>query len=154
MRAILQRVSSASVEVAGLRVGAIAAGLLVLLGVGAEDGEHEAEALAEKTAHMRIFADDEGRFNRSLLDTGGAALVVSQFTLYADIRKGRRPSFIAAAAPDRAAHLVAHYEQALRELGVPTASGRFGAMMRVALVNEGPVTIILDSDAFRLARQG
>ncbi|NJM05327.1 D-tyrosyl-tRNA(Tyr) deacylase [Candidatus Gracilibacteria bacterium] len=154
MRALLQRVSSASVAVDSAIVGAIETGLLVLVGVGAEDGEQEAVLLADKTAHLRIFADEEGRFNHSLLDINGAALVVSQFTLYADTRKGRRPGFTTAAAPERAMALVEHYTLALQALGVPTASGRFGATMRVALVNEGPVTIFLDSDTFRQPRNG
>jgi D-tyrosyl-tRNA(Tyr) deacylase len=149
MRAVVQRVSSASVEVEGQIVGAIAAGLLILLGVGTEDAESDAAFLAEKTAYLRIFADHEGRFKHSLIDIGGAALVVSQFTLYAETRKGRRPSFTRAAAPERAIQLVDHYIQCLQALGIPTASGRFGAMMRVALLNEGPVTIVLDSDALR-----
>jgi D-tyrosyl-tRNA(Tyr) deacylase len=145
MRAIIQRVSQASVEVEGQIVGLIGAGLLVLLGIGPGDGEAEAQLLAEKTARIRIFADDEGRFDRSLLDVGGAALVVSQFTLYADTRKGRRPSFTDAAPPDIAAPLVERYAVALRALGVPVESGVFGSHMRVALINDGPVTISLDS---------
>ncbi len=152
MRAIIQRVSQASVEVEGRVVGAIGAGLLVLLGVGGGDGETEARQLATKTAQLRIFADEAGRFDRSLIDSGGAALVVSQFTLYADTRKGRRPSFTDAAPPEIAAPLVEVYAAALRGLGVPVESGVFGASMRVALVNEGPVTISLDSATFRLPR--
>jgi len=152
MRAIIQRVSQASVEVEGRVVGAIGAGLLVLLGVGGDDGEAEARQLATKTAQLRIFADEAGRFDRSLIDSGGAALVVSQFTLYADTRKGRRPSFTDAAPPEIAAPLVDVYAAALRGLGVPVESGVFGASMRVALVNEGPVTISLDSATFRLPR--
>jgi D-tyrosyl-tRNA(Tyr) deacylase len=154
VRAILQRVSEASVEVAGRVVGRTGPGLLVLLGVGHEDGEAEARLLAEKTANLRIFGDDEGKFNRSLLDVGGGALVVSQFTLYADTRKGRRPSFTDAALPERAAPLVETYCEALRALGVPVETGVFGAAMGVALVNDGPVTIILDSDIFRQPRRG
>ncbi|MBX0328954.1 D-tyrosyl-tRNA(Tyr) deacylase [Oscillochloris sp. ZM17-4] len=153
MRAIIQRVSQASVEVEGEVVGAIGAGLLVLLGVGVGDGEAEASLLAEKTAQLRIFADEGGRFDRSLIDIGGAALVVSQFTLYADTRKGRRPSFTDAAPPEIAAPLVQAYAAALRALGIPVESGVFGASMRVALVNDGPVTISLDSAALRLTRR-
>ena len=154
MRAILQRVSSAAVEVAGATVGAIDAGLLILLGVGAGDTTTEAQLLAAKTVDLRIFADDEGKFNRSLRESGGAALVVSQFTLYADTRKGRRPSFTAAAPPDSAAALVDAYAAAIRAEGVPVETGTFGAMMRVSLVNEGPVTIILDTDILQQPRRG
>jgi D-tyrosyl-tRNA(Tyr) deacylase len=146
MRAILQRVRSASVTVEDTVVGEIDAGLLILLGVAAGDTAEEAKFLAEKTMTLRIFADEEGRFNRSLKDTAGAALVVSQFTLYADVRKGRRPSFLQAAAPAIAAPLVEVYVATLRQSGVPVATGVFGAMMQVALINDGPVTIILDSD--------
>jgi D-tyrosyl-tRNA(Tyr) deacylase len=145
MRAILQRVSEASVEVEGRIVGRTGPGLLVLLGVGKSDGAAEATLLAEKTAHLRIFADGAGKFNRSLLDSGGGALVISQFTLYADTRKGRRPSFTDAAPPELAAPLVERYCDALRALGARVETGIFGAMMRVALVNEGPVTITLDT---------
>jgi D-aminoacyl-tRNA deacylase len=153
MRALLQRVSQASVDVAGQVVGEIGLGLLVLLGVGHTDGPDEARLLAEKTAQLRIFADDEGRFNRSLIDVGGAALVVSQFTLYADTRKGRRPSFTDAALPEIAAPLVTLYADSLRGLGIPVATGVFGASMRVALVNDGPVTISLDSTTFSQPRR-
>lgn len=147
MRAILQRVSQASVSVDGQVVSEIGLGLLVLLGVGHGDTQATAESLAEKTAQLRIFADETGRFNRSLLDVGGAALVVSQFTLYADTRKGRRPSFLAAATPDLAATLVDCYADALRAMGVTVGVGVFGANMQVALINTGPVTISLDSNA-------
>lgn len=153
MRAILQRVSTASVTVDTQVVGAIGPGLLVLLGVTTGDSESDARLLAEKTVQMRIFADDEGRFNRSLLDSQGAVLVVSQFTLYADLRRGRRPSFAAAAPPDIAAPLVEHYVVALRASGVTVATGVFGAMMQVALINDGPVTLILDSDTFKQPRR-
>ncbi|WP_129628009.1 D-aminoacyl-tRNA deacylase [Candidatus Oscillochloris fontis] len=152
MRAILQRVSQASVTVEGQVVGAIQSGLLVLLGVGHGDSDAEARLLAEKTAHLRIFADAEGRFNRSLIDLNGAALVVSQFTLYADTRKGRRPSFIEAALPELAAPLVQVYADSLRSFGVDVAHGRFGAHMQVALINDGPVTISLDSATLRQPR--
>ncbi len=152
MRAVLQRVSQASVTVGDEVVGAIGQGLLILLGVGIGDSQAEARLLAEKTANLRIFADEEGRFNRSLLDTGGEALVVSQFTLYADTRRGRRPSFSDAAPPEIAAPLVDIFADELRRLGVAVSTGRFGAMMRVALVNDGPVTILLDSAIFREPR--
>jgi D-aminoacyl-tRNA deacylase len=152
MRAILQRVTEASVVVAGQTVGAIGVGLLVLLGVGAGDSVSEAQLLAERTAQMRIFADDEGKFNHSLIDIGGSALVVSQFTLYADTRKGRRPSFTDAAPPEQAAPLVDSYTEALRALGVTVSKGQFGAMMRVSLINDGPVTIMLDSATFKQPR--
>jgi D-tyrosyl-tRNA(Tyr) deacylase len=154
MRAVVQRVSQASVEVEGRVVGQIDGGVLVLLGIGAGDGAVEAALLAEKIAHMRIFPDQEGRFNRSLLDVGGGALVVSQFTLYADTRRGRRPSFSAAAAPELAEPLVEAFVTVLRQRQVAVATGVFGAHMHVALVNDGPVTIILDSETFRAPRQG
>lgn len=152
MRAVIQRVSAASVTVEGAVVGQIGRGLLVLLGVGQADAEREAELFAEKIANMRIFPDDAGRFNRSLLDVGGAALVVSQFTLYADTRRGRRPSFTDAAPPELAAPLVDAFAAALRRRGLVVASGVFGAHMLVALENDGPVTIVLDSAAFNEAR--
>lgn len=154
MRAVIQRVSRASVEVDGQIVGETGPGLLVLLGVGHGDTADEARLLAEKAAGLRIFGDDEGKFNRSLLDVGGGALVISQFTLYADTRKGRRPSFTGAAAPDVAAPLVEVFAAALRALGVSVATGVFGASMRVSLVNEGPVTIALDTDTWRQPRRG
>jgi D-tyrosyl-tRNA(Tyr) deacylase len=144
MRALLQRVREASVTVAGERVGAIGPGLLVFLGVGQGDGEAEAVALADRIAGLRIFEDEAGKMNRSLLDTHRAALVVSQFTLYADTRKGRRPSFIEAAPPDEARRLIARACEALRRLGVEVQEGVFAAEMQVALVNDGPVTIWLD----------
>ena len=143
MRAVVQRVSSASVEVDGETVGEIGAGVSVLLGIAAGDGEDEAVRLAGRVARLRIFPNEEGRFDRSLLDTGGAALVVSNFTLVADMAKGNRPSFSAAAAPESAEP---HYERfcaALRAEGVPVETGRFGAAMQVAFVNDGPVTIVL-----------
>ena len=152
MRAVVQRVSQASVTVGDEVVGAIGHGLLILLGIGVGDSEAEARLLAEKTANLRIFADEEGRFNRSLLDIGGEALVVSQFTLYADTRRGRRPSFSDAAPPEIAAPLVDIFADELRRLGVAVSTGRFGAMMQVALVNDGPVTILLDSAIFREPR--
>ena len=130
----------------GAAVGAIDAGLLLLVGVAAGDDADTARRVADKIAEMRIFADDAGRFDRSLLDTGGAALVVSQFTLLADVRKGRRPNFTAAAAPEVAAPLVDAFCAALTARGIVVATGVFGAKMSVALVNDGPVTIVVDSD--------
>ena len=150
MRAVLQRVTSASVAVDGEGVGAIGPGLLVLLGVGRGDGEAEADLLARKTAGLRIFADPESKFNLSLLDTGGAALVVSQFTLYADTRRGRRPGFTEAAPPEAAAPLVERFAAALDGMGVPVAIGRFGAHMHVQLLNDGPVTVILDTTVWTI----
>jgi D-aminoacyl-tRNA deacylase len=144
VRALLQRVIEASVEVGGERLGAIGAGLVVLVAAGAGDGHDAPARLAAKVARLRVFADSEGRMNRSLLDVGGEALVVSQFTLYADVRRGNRPGFTAAAPPEEGARLVDDFADALRELGVPVATGRFGAHMRVHLVNDGPVTIWLD----------
>jgi D-tyrosyl-tRNA(Tyr) deacylase len=154
VRAILQRVSQASVTVEGQVVGQIGQGLLVLLGVASGDTAAEAALLAEKTANMRVFADAEGRFNHSLLDVGGAALVVSQFTLYGYVRKGRRPNFTDAAPPTLASPLVDAYARDLRAMGVPVATGVFGAMMQVALVNDGPVTLILDSEIWKQPRRG
>jgi len=145
MRALLQRVSRAEVRVAGVPVGAIGGGLVVLLGVGPNDDEATAERLAGQSAELRIFRDQEGRTNRSLLETGGTVLAVSQFTLYADTRRGRRPGFTAAASPDVAERLYGRYVEALRSLGVEVATGRFGAEMEVELVNDGPFTIWLDS---------
>jgi len=152
MRAVIQRVSQASVAVEGQVIGQIGRGLLVLLGVGQGDRAEEAALLAEKIANMRIFPDRDARFNRSLLDVGGGALVVSQFTLYADTRRGRRPSFSGAAAPEVAEPLVAAFVVALRHLQVEVATGSFGAYMQVDLVNDGPVTITLDSETFREPR--
>ena len=145
MRVVIQRVTEASVTVDNQVVGKIGSGLLVLLGIGTGDQLATATLLAEKIANMRIFADDEGRFNRSVLDVGGAALVVSQFTLYADTRRGRRPSFAAAAPPEIAMPLVDDFVAALRARGMTVATGIFGAHMHVALLNDGPVTIVLDS---------
>ena len=146
MRLVLQRVRRASVRVDGTVVGEVGPGLLVLVGVREGDEAEDARRLAVKTAELRIFPDDEGRFNRSLIEVGGAALVVSQFTLYGDLRRGRRPSFIAAARPEIAEPVVECLAEALEAQGVPVARGRFGAHMEVELVNDGPVTIIMDSD--------
>jgi D-tyrosyl-tRNA(Tyr) deacylase len=154
LRIVLQRVTRASVRIDGETVGAIDAGLLLLVGVADGDDEATARRLAQKCAEMRIFADDEGRFNRSLLDIIGAALVVSQFTLLADVRKGRRPSFTDAAAPEVASALVDAFADALREMGIRLESGRFGAHMEVELVNDGPVTIVLDSGDLDRPRRG
>lgn len=145
MRALLQRVSRAEVRVGDSLVGAIEAGMLVLLGVAPDDDEATAAALARRTAQLRIFADTEGRTNLSVTDIGGAALVVSQFTLYADTRRGRRPSFVGAAEPALAERLYEAYCLALMGEGVPVQRGRFGAKMAVDLVNEGPFTILLDT---------
>jgi D-tyrosyl-tRNA(Tyr) deacylase len=144
VRALIQRVIEASVEVDGERLAAIGGGLLVLVAAGAGDGPDESVRLAGKVARLRIFADAEGRMNRSLLDVGGEALVVSQFTLYADVSRGNRPGFTGAAPPDVGARLVDRFGEELQQLGVPVATGRFGAHMRVHLVNDGPVTIWLD----------
>lgn len=144
MRALVQRVAEARVDVAGETVGAIGRGLCVLVGVTHGDGEDAAGWLASKVARLRVFDDDRGVMNRSLLDTGGAALVVSQFTLYADTSRGHRPSWAAAAPPALAEPLVAAFVAALRGEGVPVQTGRFGAEMRVALVNDGPVTVLLE----------
>jgi D-tyrosyl-tRNA(Tyr) deacylase len=146
MRALIQRVSRASVTVEERVVGEIGAGLLVLLGVGAGDSPADETYLAQKIAHLRIFEDADGKMNRSVLDVGGSVLLVSQFTLYADTRKGRRPSFIGAAPPAEAAGRVEAVSAALQALGVPVATGQFQAHMQVALVNDGPVTIWLDSN--------
>jgi D-aminoacyl-tRNA deacylase len=156
MRVVAQRVTSASVEVEGCVVGEIAGGLLLFVGVGRDDvgSATRADALADKVANLRIFADAEGRSNLSLLDTRGSALVISQFTLYADTRRGRRPSFTEAADPIPAEALVERFRSALERLGVPTAGGRFGAHMTVSLVNDGPYTVVLDSEALSGPRAG
>lgn len=145
MRAVVQRVARARVLVDGRVTGEIAAGLLVLLGVGKEDDAAAATYLAEKTAHLRIFNDDAGKMNRSLLDVAGAALVVSQFTLYGDARGQRRPTYITAASPELANQLYEKFCEALRGFGVSVATGIFQTHMSVELTNDGPVTILLDS---------
>lgn len=145
MRVVLQRVSEASVTVGGERISEIGPGLLLLVGVAQADGEAEAEWLAEKIAGLRIMGDDEGKMNLSVTDTGREVLAVSQFTLLADTRKGKRPSFIKAAPPEEAERLFDYFCESLREAGVTSVrTGRFGAMMDVALVNDGPVTIVLE----------
>jgi D-tyrosyl-tRNA(Tyr) deacylase len=146
MRAVVQRVSRARVTVEKSVAGEIGAGLVILLGVGRDDTSAVAISMAAKIANLRIFEDDQGKMNRSLLDAKGSALVVSQFTLYGDARGQRRPSFIAAATPEQARKLYEEFCEALRRLGVNLATGVFQAMMSVELVNEGPVTILLDSD--------
>ncbi len=145
MRAVVQRVSEASVRVEGEVVGAIGPGLLVLLGVGQGDREEDAEYLAEKTLHLRIFPDEAGQMNRSVLEVRGEVLAVSQFTLLGDARRGRRPGFAEAAPPEEANRLYEHFVERLHPSGLKVATGVFRAMMEVALVNQGPVTILLDS---------
>jgi D-tyrosyl-tRNA(Tyr) deacylase len=145
MRAVVQRVIKAGVTVEGQEVGRIDQGILVLLGVGHADGTEDAKYLAEKVVHLRIFADEQGKMNRSLLDVSGGLLAVSQFTLWGDCRKGRRPSFVAAAEPDKAEALYEAFIDHARSLGVTVACGRFQEMMEVSLVNDGPVTLLLDS---------
>ncbi len=146
MRVLLQRVSHANVTVDGEIVGAIGQGFLILLGIGKEDSTAEIQALSEKIVHLRVFEDDAGKMNRSLLDIGGAVLVVSQFTLYADVKKGRRPSFTAAAPPNLAEPLVERFKAAIAAYDVKVESGIFGASMNVELLNTGPVTIWIDSE--------
>jgi len=146
MRAVVQRVSRAKVTVNGEVTGEITTGLLVLLGVSQSDSESAADYLAEKIAGLRVFEDSEGKMNRSLAESGGAALVVSQFTLYGDVRRGKRPSFDAAARPEQARKLYEYFVGKLRAGGVRCETGRFQEMMQVELVNNGPVTILLDSE--------
>jgi len=146
MRAVVQRVSRAKVTVEGRVSGEIRAGLVVLLGVGREDQSSASEYLAEKIANMRIFEDAEGKMNRSLLESGGGVLVVSQFTLYGDTRGGRRPGFTRAAQPEIANHLYEEFVAALRALGVRVETGVFQTHMQVEIINDGPTTILLDSE--------
>ncbi len=146
MRALLQRVSRASVVVDGMTVGAIDNGFLILLGIGQGDGEAQIKQLTDKIVHLRVFEDDEGKMNRSLLESGGQALVVSQFTLYADMHKGRRPSFIGAATPQLAEPLVERFKEAIAAHSIHVEGGIFGAHMQVDLINNGPVTLWLDSE--------
>ncbi len=145
MRAVVQRVSAASVSVDNEVISRIGRGLLVLLGISKTDTESAADYLSTKIAHLRIFEDPAGQLNRSLLDAGGEMLVVSQFTLLGDCRKGRRPSFTAAADPDHAIRLYEHFARHAADLGIPVQTGRFQALMAVSLINDGPVTLILDS---------
>src|SRR5438046_8147043 len=146
MRALIQRVTRARVVVDGETVGDIHRGLLVLLGITHDDTPEGAQWLAEKVASLRIFPDEEGKMNRDLAEAKGAMLIVSQFTLYGDARKGRRPSFVDAAGPDKAIPLYEAFINAVKALGIPTATGRFGAMMQVELVNDGPVTFMVDKE--------
>jgi len=146
MRAVIQRVSRAKVTVAGETTGQIGLGLLVLLGVGQQDNESDADYLADKVTGLRIFEDDAGKMNRSLADIGGAVLVVSQFTVYGDVRKGKRPSFDGAARPERARELYQYFVDRIRAAGLSCETGRFQEMMRVELINDGPVTILVDSE--------
>lgn len=146
MRAVLQRVSQGGVSINSQTVADIGRGLVILLGIGPADTREQARYLAEKVAYLRIFEDDQGKMNLSVRDIGGQAIVVSQFTLYADTRRGRRPSFTAAALPDLARPLVDFFAQQLNSLGVPTQTGEFGAHMLVEIHNDGPVTILLETD--------
>jgi D-tyrosyl-tRNA(Tyr) deacylase len=145
MRAVIQRVSRAQVTVNGDITGQIALGLLVLLGVGRDDTETDAIYLAEKISGLRVFEDDEGKMNRSVQEVGGSVLAVSQFTLYGDVRRGKRPSFDAAAPPEKARQLYEFFVEKIRAAGLRCETGRFQEMMKVELANEGPVTILLDS---------
>jgi D-tyrosyl-tRNA(Tyr) deacylase len=148
MRVVLQRVSSGTVRVEGEIVGAIDQGFVILVGVGHADGDEQAQWLARKIAGLRVFEDADGKFNRSLLDVGGGCLVVSQFTLYADARKGRRPSFTDAAPPEVAEPLIERFAAMLRQAGIERVEmGVFGALMQVEIHNDGPVTILLDTDS-------
>jgi len=154
MRALIQRVSRASVTVEGRRLSQIGPGLLILLGVGPEDSEVQADFLAEKIANLRIFEDEAGKMNRSLLDCKGEALVVSQFTLYADCRKGRRPAFVGAAGPQLAERLYEYFADTLAQKDIGAVGrGRFGADMKVELLNDGPVTIWLDTEQLMPAKK-
>jgi D-tyrosyl-tRNA(Tyr) deacylase len=141
MRSVVQRARHGRVSIDGRTIAEIGLGLVILVGIGPGDGEEQARYLAEKIANLRIFEDEDGKINRSVLEVGGEAIVVSQFTLYADIRKGRRPSFTDAALPEVASPLVERFAQLLREQGVPTQTGQFGAHMLVEIANDGPVTI-------------
>lgn len=145
MRAVVQRISSARVSVRGATTGEIGLGLLVLVGVGQEDSEEDAAYLAEKIAGLRIFEDADGKMNRSVIEVGGSVLAVSQFTLYGDVRRGKRPSFDAAARPEPARRLYEFFVERVRAAGLRCETGRFQEMMKVELANEGPVTILLDS---------
>ena len=146
MRAVIQRVKHAQVNVGERVIGTIGAGMLVLLGIGKEDSTSTAAAMADKITHLRIFDDDQGHMNRPLADIGGAVLCVSQFTLYGDCRKGRRPSYDQAAPPELAKQIYEAFVDSLRAQGVPVETGQFQALMQVELVNDGPVTLLLDSD--------
>lgn len=145
MRAVIQRVSQGRVLVDGEEIGAIESGLVILLGVHRDDNTEDGKYLARKIVNLRIFSDENGKMNRSLLDVGGQALIVSQFTIWGDTRKGRRPSFIEAAEPDKAEKLYQDFVSEMNRQNITTATGEFGAMMELALINDGPVTLILDS---------
>jgi D-tyrosyl-tRNA(Tyr) deacylase len=145
MRLVLQRVRSGRVAVEGRTIASTGPGLVILLGIGPEDGEAQVRTLAEKVANLRIFEDEQGKMNLSVLDVSGQAIVVSQFTLYADTRKGRRPSFTDAALPDIARPLVERFAEILSGMGIPTQTGEFGAHMLVEIANDGPVTIYMES---------
>jgi D-tyrosyl-tRNA(Tyr) deacylase len=145
MRIVLQRVSWGRVLVAGHAIAEIGKGMVILVGIGPQDGEDQARLLAEKVANLRIFEDEQGKMNLSVLDIRGEVIVVSQFTLYADTRRGRRPSFTEAALPEVARPLVELFAQLLRQLGVPTQTGEFGAQMQVEISNDGPVTILMEA---------
>jgi D-aminoacyl-tRNA deacylase len=145
MRAVVQRVTQSAVTVDGEQVGAIGPGLMILLGVSREDIDTDADDLAKKIAHLRIFEDAQGKMNRCLIETGGAMLVVSQFTLLGDCRKGRRPSFVAAAPPEKAEALYQRFTDQVRAMGIDVSTGRFRAMMQVSLINDGPVTLIVET---------
>ena len=146
MRAVVQRVKRAEVRVNGDVVGSVGPGLLVLVGFGRTDADKDLQNIAEKIVNLRVFGDEQGKMNRSLLEIGGQVLCVSQFTLYGDCRKGRRPSYDQAAGPDTAQRLYDDFVKALRSLGIVVATGQFQAMMEVELVNDGPVTLLLDSE--------
>jgi D-tyrosyl-tRNA(Tyr) deacylase len=145
MKAVVQRVKESTVSVEGEVISKIGNGLLVFIGVAQGDRQQDADYLADKISNLRIFEDDAGKMNRSLLETGGQMLVVSQFTLLGDCRKGRRPSFVKAAAPETAQRLYTYFTDRVSEKGIPVQSGQFRAMMAVSLINDGPVTLILDS---------
>jgi D-tyrosyl-tRNA(Tyr) deacylase len=145
MRAVIQRVTQARVQVEGNTVGEISSGLLTLLGVARDDGDEDADYLAEKIINLRVFNDEQGKMNHSLLETGGAMLVVSQFTLYGDVRRGRRPSYTEAAEPEMANALYEYFVGRVRTMGIKVETGVFQATMQVSLINDGPVTILLDS---------
>lgn len=145
MRAVLQRVAEASVQIDGREVGRIGKGILVLLGIGRDDLPEDSSQLAEKIVHLRIFPDQDDKMNHSVLEVGGGILVVSQFTLWGDCRKGRRPSYTDAAPPEHARPLYEHFIEQLKRFAIPVATGRFQEMMRIHLINDGPVTLMLDS---------
>lgn len=150
MKAVVQRVGRATVSVDGNVVGSIGRGLVILVGVSGEDGQGDAEAIGSKIAGLRIFTDDGGLMNRSIIDVGGEVLVISQFTLYGDIRRGRRPSFVEAARPEVASPLIDLVSEVMRSLGIAVSEGSFGARMEVELVNDGPVTLVIETRQGRI----